>query len=216
MIFKQSFKDFEVIVVDSGSTDGALEVVKNYPVRVVTIAPQNFNYAKAANLGISKSHGDIIARLSGDAVPADKHWLEHLISPFKDPRVGATYGNQIGKGKNALELLEWHLRMGEKRRVFTKGIALGGPNMALRKSVWKKIPFDEAMPYGELSLWALATHQEGYKIVYEPKSRVIHAHGYRSYDFGDRKRTFIRRHILENIWSTLLGVGRAAKHLSKY
>src|SRR3712207_2042463 len=71
----------EVIVVDSGSTDGAQEVVRASvgPVRLVEIPPRTFTYARAHNAGAAQAQGDLLVRLSGDAIPADACWLSRLL-----------------------------------------------------------------------------------------------------------------------------------------
>lgn len=220
MIFQQTFQDFEVILVDSGSSDGALEWAQSFPIKIVHLAAEKFSYAKAANLGIANSNGGIVVRLSGDAIPAGRFWLEKLTAPFKDLLVGATYGNQIGKGKNICEIFGWYFYMGKKKRILTEARwntlgALGGPNMALRRFLWEIVPFDESLPYAEIGVWAKSLFQLGYKIVYVPGAKVYHVHGYKSYDFGGRQRTFFKRHILEWAWGTVLSIGRILKSLVK-
>jgi glycosyltransferase involved in cell wall biosynthesis len=87
---------FEVIVVDSGSADGAQNVVRAYAplARLVEIAPASFGYARAHNVGASRARGEFLARLSGDAVPVGPNWLRELVAPFDNPAVAATWGRQ--------------------------------------------------------------------------------------------------------------------------
>jgi rhamnosyltransferase len=91
MIFTQTFKDFEVIIVDSGSIDGSLEIMENYPVKILKIKMVPFNYAKAFNFGASKAKGDYLVRLSGDAIPANQYWLENLLKGLESKKVVGTY-----------------------------------------------------------------------------------------------------------------------------
>jgi len=85
---KQSVKIDEMVIVDSGSTDASLELVKSYKViklkslRIFQIAPEEFSHGGTRNFAVSKTSGDIVVFLSQDAVPIDKDWLKNLIKPL--------------------------------------------------------------------------------------------------------------------------------------
>ena len=87
---RQSYPDFEVIVVDNGSTDGSLELLaRGYPeVRVVAL-PENRGFAGGVNAGIREAQGEIIAVFNNDA-EADSRWLEELAEALaRHPEAGA-------------------------------------------------------------------------------------------------------------------------------
>ncbi len=73
-VFNQSFKDFEVIVVDSGSQDKTLELAKQYPVKIIEYRhiDNNFKPGRALNLGIQNSSGKYIVMLSAHCVPENR------------------------------------------------------------------------------------------------------------------------------------------------
>ena len=77
---KQTFRDFEAIVVDNGSSDGSAEFVKaKYPwVRVIENS-DNLGFARANNIGIAASKSEYVALLNNDIV-ADKKWLEEMVA----------------------------------------------------------------------------------------------------------------------------------------
>jgi GT2 family glycosyltransferase len=77
---RQTFKDFEVIIIDNGSTDGSVRHVKTeFPWLGSIIENQsNLGFAKACNQGIEASDGEFIALLNNDT-EADPGWLSELV-----------------------------------------------------------------------------------------------------------------------------------------
>jgi GT2 family glycosyltransferase len=87
---QQTFRDFEVIVVDNGSVDGSLEMLRSAPLEQVRIIenPENRGFCAANNQGIQASRGQFIALLNNDA-EAEPRWLEELLGALvPEPAVG--------------------------------------------------------------------------------------------------------------------------------
>src|SRR5674476_149496 len=59
-LLKQSFRDFEILIVDSGSRDNTLQIASRYPVRVVKIPQTEFHHAKTRSLAVSLSKGRFV------------------------------------------------------------------------------------------------------------------------------------------------------------
>ncbi len=78
-LVKQSFKDFEIILVDNNSSDDSLKfVLSNYPqVRVIKLH-KNFGFARAINEGVKQSTAEYVIFLNNDTW-VEKDWLENLI-----------------------------------------------------------------------------------------------------------------------------------------
>ena len=68
-IYQQSYRNFEIIIVDNESKDKTIKVAKEYKLKIVKI--KKFLPGKAINLGITKSKGDIIICLSAHCIPLD-------------------------------------------------------------------------------------------------------------------------------------------------
>ncbi|MGL6337900.1 MAG: glycosyltransferase family 2 protein, partial [Waterburya sp.] len=73
---------YEVIVIDSGSTDRSLEIIKNYDVNLIQIDAKKFNHGLTRNLGVQKSSGEFIAFVTQDATPVNDQWLQNLVMPL--------------------------------------------------------------------------------------------------------------------------------------
>lgn len=93
-----NYNDFEVIVVDAGSTDGTIDIVKEYNVRLYTT--HIYNIGVQRNIGIKQASGEIIAFIDDDAIP-EPDWLNQIVEAYNDPSVAAAGGkvyNDIGDG----------------------------------------------------------------------------------------------------------------------
>ena len=140
ILLEQAFSgDFEIIVVDSGSTDGALELIRRQAVRLVQIPAERFGYAYAYNNGMQFAQGEFLVRLSGDAVPMHQDWLTSLLKPFdSDPLLAAVWSRQVSPPglRNPMESLINLLYYSplRKARRYRHAVSVMGGNMALRRS----------------------------------------------------------------------------------
>ncbi len=186
-LFDQDFdRSFEVIAVDSGSTDGTLDLLRSFPVRVEQIPAEDFHHARTRNLAASLSLGQIIVFLSQDAVPASRTWLKTLIASFDDERVGAAYGRQFphsdssSERQDALDTIYGETRL-VKDPTHRNGLGyrfyhFSDVNAAIRRSVWEALPFPEDLKVFEDLGIAKLILDSGWKIVYEPEAPVYHSH----------------------------------------
>ncbi|KKU43102.1 MAG: EpsG, partial [Berkelbacteria bacterium GW2011_GWA2_46_7] len=93
---KQTYRDFEVIAVDSGSTDQTLDILDRFKDRVeisvYNIPPEDFTYPYACNYGAERSRGEIIGHLSGHSVPIRSDYIEAGIKHFSNRKIAGVYG----------------------------------------------------------------------------------------------------------------------------
>ena len=170
----------EVIVVDSGSTDGTQDIVRRSPARLIEIPPETFTYGRALNIGIAAAHGDVVVSLSAHSLPAHERWLTNLVRNFGESRVAGVYGRQIPRANATLFDLFGMALSGvtsTRRRWQEKDMMFSNANGAFRRQLCREFPFDERLLGAEDLAWAHVVQSEGYVIVYEPGAPVYHSHG---------------------------------------
>ena len=89
----QTVRDFDVVLVDSGSRDRTLAIARRFErVRIVRIPPERFTFGMALNAGIREARGPVIVNLSAHAVPTAPTYLEAIVAGFADPAVAGVVG----------------------------------------------------------------------------------------------------------------------------
>ncbi len=176
-IARQSVKDLEVILVDSGSTDRTLDIASQYPVRVVHIQPEEFTFGYALNHGISQASGDFIAIASAHVFPVYPDWLESLLAPFNDPQVALTYGKQRGNTLNKFSeqqiFQRWYPNLSQLHQPHP---FCNNANAAIRRELWVSNQYNETLPALEDLEWAHRIMHLGYAISYVAEAEVVHVH----------------------------------------
>lgn len=165
---KQTFTDFEIIVVDNNSTDSTAEIARQYGARVVSEKVQGM--IPARERGFKEAHADIIARTDADSVVSTT-WLSQIFRIFEDhPEVVAITGGFTSfPGVNWFinRILTIYIRIGFYgfSRLLIGHYPLVGPNNALRKSVWQKVIIhaDDKMVHEDMDL---ACHLAEYGEIY--------------------------------------------------
>jgi len=176
---RQSLQDFEIILVDSGSTDRTLEIAQEFQrVRIIEIPPHTFTFGYALNVGTQDARGDIIVNLSAHAVPTGTDFLEAYLPHFTDPSIAGVYGRQVTLPEHrGLRATLLSAGFGPDTKPDTLvPYYFSNVNGAVRKSCWEECPFDQTMTGSEDWAWAKAMLERGYRIVYEPKAEVYHSH----------------------------------------
>lgn len=197
-VFGQKTKyTYEVICVDSGSTDNTVEIIKSFPCRFFSIEPSEFGHGKTRNYGASKGTGEFIVFLTQDAMPADEVWLENFIDAMKtDVRIAGGFGihypypecnvldNRDLKrhfqnfgSENTVFKLEDYARYNNDSGYKQYLCFFSDNNSCLRRSVWEKIPYDD-VNFAEDQIWARKIIEAGYKKLYCPYAAVYHSHNY--------------------------------------
>jgi rhamnosyltransferase len=181
--------EVEVVVIDSGSTDGSADVARAHSARVYEIDPAEFGHGRTRNLGAELARGDILVFTSQDACAADDAWLARLVAPLSvHPSSAGVYGRQLPHDDaTPPERYFLDFLYGPEERVqrlqpgdepsFEETL-FSNVNSAIRRDVWQSYPFADDLVMSEDQEWSRRALLAGYEIVYEPRAAVRHSHTY--------------------------------------
>ncbi len=176
-LLQQTVREHEIIVVDSGSTDGTLDVVSRYQAKIISVTPEEFSFGRSLNRGCAAASSELIVVASAHVYPVYSDWLERLVKPFADREVGLVYGKQRGDERTKYsERQVFAAWFGEQPNPAQDHPFCNNANAAIRRSLWERLPYDESLTGLEDIAWARAAMGLGYRIVYEPAAEVVHVH----------------------------------------
>lgn len=227
MLEQQDFDGtVEVLVIDSGSTDRTLEIVRNHPaVRLHEIPNSEFGHGKTRNLAARLARGRIVAYLTQDAIPLSVGWLRSLAEPL-DP-AGADAVAVFGKQEprpgcfplQKYEIQAVFARFGDQLALYQR--AAGVPtaseldllafysdvNSATRRDfLLDVIPYRD-LSYSEDMAFARDLIEAGYRKAYSPEGSVEHSNDLTFREYGKRifDETLAMRRVDES--APLFGFG---------
>lgn len=177
-IFKQKVDfDYEVILVDSGSTDRTLDITSEYNVEVIRINPADFTFGYSLNQGIKASSGEICVMISAHCYPCSSLWLQNIITPFVNQNVAIVYGRQLGTDETAYSEHRIFNRWFPNYNIEESELAFcNNANSAIRKSLWNVYKFDEKLTGLEDLDWAKHVKKLGSSIYYQADASIYHIH----------------------------------------
>lgn len=190
--------EFEVICIDSGSSDNTIETIKQFNCKIFHIPPEEFGHGRTRNYGASKAKGEYLLFITQDALPANELWINNFITTMKEnpDAVGGfgihyPYPNcNIFDAKDIKGLFEG---FGDKTTIFQledkkryeheEGYRhylsyYSDNNSCMRKEIWNIIPYDD-VDFAEDQIWARKIIELGYKKLYCPSAAVYHSHNYK-------------------------------------
>ncbi|MDX8412420.1 MAG: glycosyltransferase family A protein [Mariprofundaceae bacterium] len=177
-LFSQSFTDFELLVVDSGSTDNTLDIVSNYPCRLIEIEATDYYPGQVLNAAIRETRADIVVFQNSDTVPLHQHTLKRLLAGLDDDKVAAAFTRQIPRPEAHTWVRRDYAMAFPEAGDTPDWLTMSLPMAAMRKSVWKEHPFYTDAWGSEDTEWAVWAKNQGYAIRYVPDALVMHSHNY--------------------------------------
>lgn len=169
--------DVEIILVDSGSTDGTLGIAEAHGARIVHIKKHDFTFGRSLNYGCAAATGDYLVFISAHCIPAHERWLANLAAPLIHGDVDYVYGRQLGHDVTRFsEHQVFAQYYADHDKVPQADIFCNNANAAIRRALWEKHRFDEAATGLEDLILAKAVAKEGGRIGYVADAPVIHIH----------------------------------------
>ncbi len=202
---------YEILVLDSGSTDQTLEIVKKYPsVKLHQIDKADFNHGATRNLGVELTEGEFVAFITHDAMPYNTSWLYNIVTSIeKYPNAAGAFGKHLAwpdASSFTKRDLKLHFDMFSRLPIAVDKKTdaeswdrqdqqwlqtlhfYSDNNSCFRRSVWKDIPY-RTTAFGEDQLWAWDIINAGYQKVYAPQAVVYHSHDYDAAETFERCET---------------------------
>ena len=190
----QDFKNWELIVIDSGSSDGSQELIRAAnPAHFVQITPQEYNPSRVMNRGMRLAKSEFCIFLNADATPQGTNWLRPLVAALQNPKVAACFGRQIPRPDcQAVFACDYERCFGPQRESVKWEHFFSMVSSGLRKDVWARRGFREDLQYAEDDEYTRWCKAQGYTVAYVPESMAMHSHNYtlaqaRKRSFGDAR-----------------------------
>ena len=199
--------EVDILVIDSGSTDGTLGIVARHPaVRLHQIPNSEFGHGKTRNLAARLARGEFIAYLTHDAIPATDGWLRELLAPLRDTAadIKAVMGKQIPR-PGCFPLLKYEIEgvfagfgpdfgttvffddgTAKEQGLIDALSFYSDVNSATRTAFLRnEIPYRDVR-YSEDMMFGQDIIEAGYKKAYAPRGAVIHSNDLTLDEYGKR------------------------------
>ena len=183
--------EVELIVVDSGSEDGTVELARDHGADVYPIPPEEFHHGLTRNYGAKQASGAAVVFLVQDALPKSETWLESLVEPLVTDDASLTYARQVAyPEEKPMDEFFYSYFYPDSRVSITAAdiqdegafylshIYISNVSSAVRADVWRDIQFRADIEVSEDKDFALRAIRKGHTAIYEPESVVYHSHFY--------------------------------------
>ncbi|HVZ72980.1 MAG TPA: glycosyltransferase [Polyangia bacterium] len=178
-LYSQSRRDFELVVVDSGSTDRTLEIVRGYPCRLVQIPATAYYPGAVLNQAIREScRGDIIVFQNSDVAPLGPDALDRLLAPIERGEAEAAFARQLPRPEADTWVRRDYELAFPERGPAPPYLTYSLPLAAVTRAAWERHPFYEDAWGSEDTEWGAWAGKHGVRVAYVADALVMHSHNY--------------------------------------
>ncbi|MEW6658118.1 MAG: glycosyltransferase [Thermodesulfobacteriota bacterium] len=184
-IKSQTYTDYDIIFIDSGSIDGIVKYLKKIPYSIFTMPPEDYNHGTSCDQGAGLVDSPYIMFLSAHTYLVHKQMIENAIGYIsKNPKIAGIYFRQVPNkftGCSCLEqaYLRYRFPKGDECSIrngnYISRISFSNAASIVRRSVWEEVPFGYCLG-SEDRIWADKVIGLGYSIAYAPQFWVEHSH----------------------------------------
>jgi glycosyltransferase involved in cell wall biosynthesis len=179
-VLAQTYRDFELIVINDGSTDATLDSLAGYGDQVRAISKPNGGLSSARNAGISAARGEFVAFLD-----ADDWWLPEKLARQvalldAQPNIGFCSTTTCVRGENGEDMGSWEcprIESSALETIFRANAAVAGSGSAVmvRKSILDKVGgFDEQLrSLEDIDMWMRLAAVSGYACIPETLACIL-------------------------------------------
>ena len=179
----------KLLIVDSGSVDNTLDMIKAYKHMFIAIAPGTYFPGKVLNQAIGAAQTEFIVFINSDVVLLDEYAIYHLIEPLlNNEKCAGSFGRQIVRPEADLTVRNEYKQAFPEHENNPEWMHYSLPIAAMKKSVWEKLPFYTDSWGSEDTHWGLHAKKRGYEVVYVPKAIAMHSHNYTLKQLASRRR----------------------------
>ena len=179
-LLTQDYPAWELIVIDSGSTDGSQDLIRQArPAHFVQITPGEYNPSRVMNHGMRLARSEFGIFLNADATPQGANWLRPLVEALLNPRVAASFGRQVPRPDcQAVFACDYERCFGPHRESAQWDHFFSMVSSGLRRDIWAQRGFREDLQYAEDDEYTRWCKAQGYEVVYVADSVAMHSHNY--------------------------------------
>ena len=181
-VFAQDYEgEIELIVIDSGSTDGSHAIIESYkPKHFIILEPGTYVPGVVLNRGFQLATADWVVFLNSDATPVNAQWLSALLTAaLESPKPGALFSRQIARPDcQAVFAHDYERCFGPNRESKNWDHFFSMVSCIASKELGLKHPIREDLQYAEDDDWTRRLVELGYEVTLVDASIVMHSHNY--------------------------------------
>ena len=172
---------FELIHIDSGSTDGTVKIIKSFhPAKLIEIPAGDYVPGVVLNRGMRESRSEWVVFLNSDCEPTDEQWLSELVNAARSSAMaGSAFGRQMPRPDcQAVYAHDYDRCFGPNRESRNWDHFFSMASSVVRRRAWEQEPFREDLQYSEDDEWSRRLISKGWGVLYVADSAVLHSHNY--------------------------------------